>query len=113
MKENKIDVIKSKLVTKQLELNNEDDQEKRNAIIHQMEMLKIRRDIEDAKKKLTENPDEPLTNLKKYVGTIRLFSGGLPVKVACDATSASAARKIIQAQFNVKSFFKQMATNNR
>lgn len=113
MKENKIDVITSKLVTKQLELNNEDEQEKRNAIIHQMEMLKIRRDIEEAKKKLTENPNEPLTNLKKYIGVIYLKTGGQPVKVACDATSASAARKIIQAQYNVQSFFKQMATNNR
>jgi hypothetical protein len=112
MEENKIDIITSKIETKQLELNDEKDQEKRNKIMHQIRILNIRKDIEKTKKKLTENP-EPLTNLKKYVGLIRLKSGGQQVKVACDATSASAARKIIEAQFDVKLWFKQMATNNR
>lgn len=109
MDENKIDIINSKLATKQLELNDEKAQEKRNEIMHQIEMLNVRKEIEEAKEKLTET-NQQLTNLKKYSGAIRLKSGGHPVKVYCDATTTSSARKIIEAQFDVKSWFKQMTS---
>lgn len=109
MEDNKIEIINSKIATKQLELNNEKNQENRNKISHDIKILNIRREIEDAKEKLTEKT-ESLTNLKKYNGRIRLKSGGHPVNVNCDATSAASARKIIEAQFDVKSWFKQMST---
>lgn len=112
MDKNKIDIINSKLATKQLELSDEKDQEKRNKIMHQIKILGIRKDIEDAKEKLTKE-SQSLTNLKKYVGFIGLKSGGLPVKVFCLATSNSAARKIILAQFDVKTFYKQMSTYSK
>ena len=41
MDENKIDIINSKLATKQLELNDEKAQEKRNEIMHQIKMLNV------------------------------------------------------------------------
>ena len=63
--------------------------------------------MEEAREKLTER-NQSQTNLKTYSGAIRLKSGGHPVKVQCYATSVSAARKIIEAQFDVKSWFKQM-----
>jgi hypothetical protein len=107
MEENKTEIINSKIATKQLELNVEKDQEKRNNIHHQIKILNVRKEIEDAKEKLTER-SQSQTNLKKYSGKIRLKSGGHPVDVQCDATSQSAARKIIQAQFDVKSWFKTM-----
>jgi hypothetical protein len=105
--ENKIDIIKSKIATKQLELNDEKDQEKRNKIMHQIKILSIRNDVEETKNKL-KDIRETETNLKKFVGKIRLKSGGFPVEVYCDATSPNSAKKIIEAQFDVKSWFKQM-----
>lgn len=110
MEENKIDIIDSKIATKQLELNDEKDQEKRNNIMHQIKMLNVRKEMEVAREKLTER-NHSLTNLKKYTGAIRLKSGGHPVKVYCDATSKSQARKIIEAQFDVKIWYKQMSLN--
>ncbi|SNR58752.1 hypothetical protein [Lutibacter flavus] len=110
MEENKIDIINSKIATKQLELNDEQEQDKKNKILHQIKILNVRKEMEEAREKLTER-NHSLTNLKKYTGAIRLKSGGQPVKVYCDATSASQARKIIQAQFDVKSWFKQMTPN--
>ena len=109
MEENKTEIINSKLATKQLELNDEKDQEKRNEIMHQIKMLNVRKEMEVAREKLTER-NQSQTNLKKYSGAIRLKSGGHPVKVYCDATTTSSARKIIEAQFDVKSWFKQMTT---
>ena len=100
MEENKTDIIDSKIATKQLELNDEKDQDKRNEIMHQIEMLNVRKEIEEAKEKLTET-NQQLTNLKKYSGAIRLKSGGHPVKVYCDATTTSSAKKIIEAQFPI------------
>jgi hypothetical protein len=110
MEENKTDILNSKIATKQLELNDEKDQNKRNRIRHQINVLNVRKEIERSKEKLTER-NQQLTNLKKYRGKIRLKSGGHPVLVQCDATSQSAARKIIQAQFDVKSWFSQMRSN--
>lgn len=107
MENNKIDIINSKIATKQLELNDEKDQDKRNKIHHQIKILNVRKEMEEAREKLTEK-NQSQTNLKKYSGSIQLKSGGHPVKVQCDATSQSAARKIIEAQFDVKSWFKQM-----
>lgn len=109
MEENKTDIINSKITTKQLELNDEKDQEKRNKILHQIKILNVRKEMEYSREKLTEKT-QTLSNLKKYTGIIRLKSGGHPVFVACDSTSQSAARKIIQAQFDVKSWAKQMTT---
>jgi hypothetical protein len=109
MEENKIDIINSKIRTKQLELNNEQDPEKRNNIHHQIKILNVRKEIEDAKEKLTER-SQSQTNLKKYTGKIRLKSGGQPAEVYCDATSPSMAKKIIEAQFDVQSWFKQMTS---
>ena len=109
MEENKLNIINSKIATKQLELNDEKDQEKRNEIQHQIKMLNIRKEIEEAKEKLTER-NHSVTNLKKYSGAIRLKSGGPSVPVYCDAISNSSARKIIEAQFDVKRWVKQMTT---
>jgi hypothetical protein len=109
MEENKTEIINSKIATKQLELNDEKDQEKRNNIHHQIKILNVRKEIEDAKEKLTEI-SQSQTNLKKYSGKIRLKSGGHPVEVYCDATSPSMAKKIIEAQFDIKSWFKQMTS---
>jgi len=107
MEENKIDIINSKITTKQLELNDEQDQDKKNKILHQIKILNVRKEMEEAREKLTER-NHSLTNLKKYTGAIRLKSGGLPVKVYCDATTTSSAKKIIEAQFDVKNWYKQM-----
>lgn len=93
MEENKIDIINSKIATKQLELNDEKDQEKRNKIHHQIKILNVRKEIEDAKEKLTER-NQSLTNLKKFSGKIRLKSGGHPVEVYCVALSPNMAKKI-------------------
>jgi hypothetical protein len=109
MEENKTEIINSKIATKQLELNDEKDQEKRNEIMHQVKMLNIRKEIEEAKEKLTEI-SQSQTNLKKFSGKIRLKSGGQPAEVYCDATSPSMAKKIIQAQFDVKSWVRQMTS---
>lgn len=46
-----------------------------------------------------------------YSGAIRLKSGGHFVNVSCDATSPSAAKKIIEAQYDVKSWARHMASN--
>lgn len=73
-------------------------------------ILNVRKEIEEAKEKLTEK-DKSLTNLKKYFGAIRLKSEGHPIKVYCYGTSVSAARKIIEAQFDVKSWFRHIASN--
>ena len=109
MEENKIDIINSKIATKQLELNDEKDQDKRNTIMHQINMLNVRKEMEESRGKLTES-NYSLTNLKKYTGKIRLKSGGQPAEVYCDATSPSMAKKIIEAQFDVKSWYRQMTT---
>ena len=111
MEENKIDIINSKIATKQLELNDAKETDKRNQILHQIKMLNVRKDIEESKEKLTEI-NHSLTNLKKYSGAIRLKSGGHPVSVYCGATSPTSARKIIEAQFDVKTWFKMMATKS-
>ncbi|MDU8885202.1 hypothetical protein RXV94_03455 [Yeosuana sp. MJ-SS3] len=47
---------------------------------------------------------------KSFSGSIRLKTGGHFINVKCDATSPSAAKKIIQSQYNVKSWAKQMAS---
>lgn len=107
MDENKTDIINSKITTKQLELNDEKDQDKRNKIQHQIKILNVRKEMEVAREKLTER-NHSQTNLKKYSGAIRLKSGGHPVKVYCDATTTSSAKKIIEAQFDVKSWVIQM-----
>jgi hypothetical protein len=109
MEENKIEIINSKITTKQLELNDEKDQEKRNEIMHQIKMLNVRKEMEESREKLTER-NQSLTNLKRFSGKIRLKSGGQPAEVYCDATSPSMAKKIIETQFDVKSWFKQMTS---
>lgn len=52
--QNKIDIINSKINTKQLELNDEKEQEKRNKILHDITILNVRKEIEEAKEKLAE-----------------------------------------------------------
>ena len=54
MEENKIDILNSKIATKQLELNDEKDQDKRNKIYHQIKILNVRKEMEVAREKLTE-----------------------------------------------------------
>lgn len=54
MKKNKIEILNSKIATKQLELNAEKDQEKRNNILHQIKILNVRKEMEEAREKLTE-----------------------------------------------------------
>lgn len=107
MEENKIDIINSKIATKQLELNDEKDQDKRNKIMHQIKILNVRKEMEEVKEKLKETAYSN-RNLKRYIGAIRILSGTLPVWVQCYATSQSAAKKIIQGQYNFKSWFKMM-----
>jgi hypothetical protein len=109
MEENKTDIINSKIATKQLELNNSKEQDQRNKIMHDIKILNVRLEIEEAKEKLTER-NYSLTNLKKYTGKIRLKSIGHAVEVHCDALSSSMAKKIIQAQFDVKSWSRQMSS---
>jgi hypothetical protein len=109
MEENKTEIINSKIATKQLELNNSKEQDQRNKIMHDIKILNVRKEIEEAKEKLTER-NYSLTNLKKFSGKIRLKSGGKPAEVYCHATSPSMAKKIIQAQFDVKSWFRQMSS---
>tara|TARA_R110002049_G_scaffold309094_1_gene516807 strand:- start:75 stop:230 length:156 start_codon:yes stop_codon:yes gene_type:complete len=46
-----------------------------------------------------------------YKGAIYLKSGGHFVKVECDATSKSAATKIIESIYDIKSWAKQMSSN--
>ncbi|TXD53651.1 hypothetical protein [Polaribacter sp. IC063] len=106
MEENKINIINSKIATKQLELNDEKDQEKRNEIMHQIKILNIRKEIETSKEKLKEGVSN--TNLNKYFGRIRVKNGGQQLDVHCYATSTIKAKKIIEAQFDVKTWVKQM-----
>lgn len=109
MEENKIEIIDSKIATRQLELNDEKDQDKRNKIMHQIKILNVRKEMEEVKEKLKETVYSN-RNLKRYIGAIRILPGGLPVWVQCYATSQSAAKKIIQSQYNFKSWFKMMTT---
>jgi hypothetical protein len=76
--------------------------------MHQIKILGVRKDVEEMKHKL-KDIRETQTTLKKFKGLIRLKSGGHPVEVYCDATSPNSAKKIIEAQFDVKSWFKQMS----
>jgi hypothetical protein len=46
-----------------------------------------------------------------YIGAIYLTSGGHPISVQCIATSPSAAQKSIENQYEVKSWFRHMASN--
>ena len=46
-----------------------------------------------------------------YKGAVYLKSGGHFVSVSCDATSPSAAKRIIEAQYDVKSWARHMASN--
>lgn len=46
-----------------------------------------------------------------YTGAIRLKSGGHQITVQCIATSPSAAKKSIEAQYDVKSWYRHMASN--
>ncbi|MFD0837105.1 hypothetical protein ACFQ0I_15105 [Mariniflexile aquimaris] len=48
---------------------------------------------------------------QSYSGAILLKTGGHYVKVRCDATSPSAATKIIEAQYDVKSWARHMASS--
>jgi hypothetical protein len=48
---------------------------------------------------------------QNYKGAIRLKGGGHFVSVNCDATSPSAAKKIVESMYDVKSWAKQMASN--
>ena len=50
---------------------------------------------------------------KKFSGRIRLKSGGHQIGVSVEATSPSAAKKIIEAQFTgqLKSWDRQMTSN--
>lgn len=50
---------------------------------------------------------------RKYSGRIRLKSGGHQIGVSVEATSNSAAKKIIEAQYagQIKSWYKQMSSN--
>lgn len=48
---------------------------------------------------------------QNYKGAIRLKSGGHFVNVSCEATSPSAAKRIIEAQYDIKSWARQMASN--
>lgn len=52
-----------------------------------------------------------MKNNYTYTGAIRLKSGGHFVQVSCQATNPSAAKKIIEAQYDLKSWGKQMARN--
>jgi hypothetical protein len=51
---------------------------------------------------------------KVFTGRIRLKSGGFPIKVSINATSNSAGKKAIEAQFgnNLKSWDKNLSSNN-
>ncbi|WP_338357164.1 hypothetical protein [Yeosuana marina] len=46
-----------------------------------------------------------------YSGAVYLKSGGHYVSVICEATSTSAAKKIIESMYDVKSWARQMASN--
>ena len=48
--------------------------------------------------------------MNSFLSTVEKLPTGHPVKVYCDATTTSSARKIIEAQFDVKSWFKMMST---
>jgi len=52
-----------------------------------------------------------MKNLKRYKGLVRLSSGGHYISVECDALNPSQAKKIIQSQYNIKSWAKQMSSN--
>lgn len=45
-----------------------------------------------------------------YRGTVYLKSGGHFVSVSCEATSPSAARRIIESMYDVKSWARQMSS---
>ncbi|QNJ97036.1 hypothetical protein ALE3EI_0453 [Constantimarinum furrinae] len=46
-----------------------------------------------------------------YKGAIWLKSGGHYVSVSCEATSPSAAKRIIESMYDVKSWQRHMASN--
>jgi hypothetical protein len=46
-----------------------------------------------------------------YKGAIRLKTGGHFVNVNCNATSLSAAKRIIESMYDVKSWARQMASS--
>ena len=50
---------------------------------------------------------------RKFSGRIRLKSGGLQISVSVEASSNSAAKKIIEAQYvgQIKSWDRQMSSN--
>lgn len=50
---------------------------------------------------------------EKYSGRIRLKNGGHQINVSVEATSNSAAKKTIEAQYNgqIKSWDRQMSSN--
>ncbi|WP_242084973.1 hypothetical protein [Aestuariivivens sediminis] len=46
-----------------------------------------------------------------YKGAIYLKSGGHFISVRCEATSPSAAKRIIESMYDVKSWARHMASN--
>ena len=46
-----------------------------------------------------------------YRGAVYLKSGGHFISVTCEATSPSAAKRVILSQYDVKSFARHMASN--
>jgi len=48
---------------------------------------------------------------RNYKGAVYLKSGGHFVEVSCSATSPSAAKRIIQSMYDIKSFARQMSAN--
>lgn len=47
-----------------------------------------------------------------YRGAVYLNSGGHFISVSCEATSPSAAKRIIESMYNVKSWARHMASTN-